>query len=85
MERSSERNDAALAGATGSAPNDSALLRISCPSVPLRPTAPPMPAIGLTMKPTVLGEECFSELEAFCFSIDTDCTKLFNLRYEEAQ
>ncbi len=55
----SERKDSALAGAMGFAPRIIALSRIAFPSVPLSPTAPPIPAMGLTMNPTVFRETSF--------------------------
>ena len=45
------RNSVALSGATGSAPL--AIASFMMLSVPFRPTFPPMPAIGLTMKPII--------------------------------
>ena len=41
----------ALLGAQELAPLSKAFLRISSPSVPLRPTLPPIPALGFSMKP----------------------------------
>ncbi len=63
-----ERKDSALLGAMGFAPRIMALSRTSLPSVPLSPTAPPIPAIGLTMKPTVFREASFAEFDNGLFS-----------------
>jgi len=51
MAFNSERKDFALTGAKALAPSNMAFSRTALPSVPLRPTAPPIPAMGLTMNP----------------------------------
>jgi hypothetical protein len=54
------RKVSARCDAMGLAPNAMAWFRIALPSVPFNPTAPPMPATGLTMNPIVFVEIAFS-------------------------
>jgi len=73
-----DRTSLVLARVTGFAPNASAFLYIS-PSVPLRPTLPPIPATGFTIKPIFL----FISLSAFSSSPSSwrDLTFFFNPQY----
>jgi hypothetical protein len=54
----------------GFAPRDTARFKIALPSVPLSPTAPPIPATGLTINPMVFTETSFSAFahNAYSFS-----------------
>ena len=53
------RKVSALCVAMGLAPKAMAWFRIALPSVPFNPTAPPMPATGLTINPTVFVGKSF--------------------------
>ena len=59
----SARNVSARREAMGLAPSEMAFCRVCLPSVPFNPTAPPIPATGLTMNPTVfVGREFWGEV-----------------------
>ena len=55
-----DRNSFARFGETGIAPLLTASRNTVVPSVPLRPTTPPIPAIGLTMNPILTNFSRFS-------------------------
>src|SRR5512143_3126359 len=59
MGASASRVSAARLGASGTAPNSRALLTVSRPSLPFKPTRPPIPAIGLTIRPILWSNGLF--------------------------